>query len=704
MIVSRKTSHSRSRAYRQCTRCVMDTSDPEITFSDDGYCCHCSGFLEKRSRNGYHGPESDARLDQMVEDIKRSGRGRPYDCVIGVSGGADSSYLAYLVQQWGLRALAVHMDNGWDSEKAVSNIRKVVDRLGLDYESYVLDWGEFRDLQLAFLRASVPEAETPTDVAIPAALHHFAAKYNVKYVLSGGNVATEGILPRSWHYDAKDLKYFNHIQRTFGTRRLKRFPTFGYRKEMYYKLIKGVRTAYPLDHVPFAKDLAVALLTEKFGWKDYGGKHHESRYTKFIQSYYLYKKFKIDYRRVGLSMMICDGRASRGSAVEQLGRSPYDPAEVEEDKHYIAKKLGVSRTELQEIVNLPPRWYWDLPNDEAKLALIYNTYRRIYNKEKRNSGRIIETKPPESLLATAVQSTAHGDRRPSSVSVIIPTYNYGRFIAEAIQSVVEQTSRPGELIVVDDGSTDDTESVVRQFGDQVRYIKQENRGVSAARNRGVAESSGEFVAFFDADDTWEPKKIEKQLAVFENDSEVGLVHCGMNEFDDETRVSIGAEVGGMEGWVADEMLVSERTVIVGPGGTIMLKREAFDFAAGFDERLTIGEDWDLCYRIARRFKVGYVPEMLVNYRNHGAAAHHNVFEMERSTKIAWQKAFDTDSASILRLRRRSYGNLYKVLAGSYLHAGQYGGFVRNLAKSLWFRPSYLGYYVSIAAGRAKRNK
>lgn len=383
MLVARtKPTSEKATVYRQCIRCVMDTTDPGITFDREGCCCHCTEFTEKRARYGYRGRESDEELDSLVDEMKRAGRGKAYDCIIGVSGGADSSYLAYIAKQKGLRGLAVHLDNGWDSEKAVSNIRNVVEKLGFDYESYVLDWEEFKDLQLAFLRASIPEAETPTDVAIPAALHHFAAKYNVKYILSGGNLATEGILPKSWHYDARDLKYFNHVYRTYGNGRLRKFPTFSYRKETYYKLVKGIRTLYLLDRVPFVKEQAVEMLKSEFGWRDYGGKHHESRYTKFIQSYYLYEKFKIDYRRVGFAMQICSGKMTREEALEKLGCRPYDPEEIEDDKQYIAKKLGIPLAELEEIVKAPARWYWQFPNDEVKLSIIYDVYRFIYGKEK----------------------------------------------------------------------------------------------------------------------------------------------------------------------------------------------------------------------------------------------------------------------------------------------------------------------------------
>ena len=274
------------------------------------------------------------------------------------------------------------MDNGWNSEKAVVNIKNVTRKLGIDYESYVLDWEEFKNLQLSFLQASVPEAETPTDVAIPAALHSVAAKHGIKYILSGGNLATEGILPKSWQYDVKDLKYFNHIHSAFGSRPLKSFPTFGYKKEIFYKIVKGMRMIYPLNFVPFLKDEAIRLLSDKLEWRPCGGKHHESTYTKFIQSYHLYEKFKIDYRRATLSTRICVGTIDRCRAVQQLRSTPYNPEEIDEAKNYFAKKLGIGRDEFERILRLPPKWYWDYPNDERKLRFIYNTYRRVFKREK----------------------------------------------------------------------------------------------------------------------------------------------------------------------------------------------------------------------------------------------------------------------------------------------------------------------------------
>lgn len=280
------------------------------------------------------------------------------------------------------------------------------------------------------------------------------------------------------------------------------------------------------------------------------------------------------------------------------------------------------------------------------------------------------------------------------ISVIIPSFNYGAFIGDAIRSAEQQSRPPDEIIVVDDGSTDDTADVVAGFGDRVKYIKQENSGVCSARNRGVAESRGDLIAFLDADDVWEPTKLEKQAARFYEDVRIGLVHCGMREFDSATGETISEHIDGLEGDVANELLVWERPVIVGAGGTIMVSREAFEKVGGFDTSLKCGEDWEFCYRIARKYWVGFVPEILVNYRSHKTNSHKNINEMERSTLLAWGKVFDGSDSEIVKLKRRSYSNLHRTLAGSYFHAGQYAGCLRNIFKSLWYRPSLLGYYLA----------
>lgn len=357
----------------------MDTSDPEISFDEQGRCNHCTDYLRRYIDNKPSESVLAAQLQLLAEKIRHSGSGKKYDCVLGISGGVDSCYVACILKKLGLRALLVHMDNGWDAEEAVNNIRHVAGRLGFDYISYVLNWDEFRDIQLSFLKASVIEAETPTDVAIQGALHRVAARYGIKYIVSGGNIATEGILPRLWHYNAKDTVYFNGIIRKFGKiRKAKHFPQFGYRAETWYKIVKGIRTVYLLNYLPFSKSEAVALLQREMNWQDYGGKHHESRYTKFIQSYLLPQKFDLDYRKATLSTQICTGAVTREEALRILEKAPDEKLNIEAEKQYVSKKLGISMAELEEIIARPPKLYADYPNDERKLNFIYKVYHRLF--------------------------------------------------------------------------------------------------------------------------------------------------------------------------------------------------------------------------------------------------------------------------------------------------------------------------------------
>jgi N-acetyl sugar amidotransferase len=356
----------------------MDTTDPDIVFDGEGQCDHCTGLLEIMGATDYREKYNEATLQKLVAKMKRDGRGKEYDCVLGLSGGVDSSYAAYLLKEFGLRTLLVHMDNGWNAEEAVLNMKNIADLLGFDYESYVLDWEEFKDIQLAFLKASVVEADTPTDIAILSALHQVAAKYSVKYIISGGNLATEGILPRRWHYNAKDMRYLKSVQRQFGTRRLRKFPFFGFAKECWYKFFKGIRMVYLLNYVHFSKAEAKEVLEEKLNWRYYGGKHYESRYTRFIQSYLLPLKFNLDYRKATLSSQICAGEIGREAALAQLNQ-PINEGEIEKEKNFVAKKLGISRQELEDIIQLPSKSYRDYPNNEGKLEFLYRLYRNYFS-------------------------------------------------------------------------------------------------------------------------------------------------------------------------------------------------------------------------------------------------------------------------------------------------------------------------------------
>lgn len=366
-----------NKNYRICNRCVLDTSDPEIIFDKEGNCNHCNDYFSRISKLSYQGPSSDYRLKKIISKIKKDGLKRNYDCVVGVSGGIDSSYVAYLVKKKGLRPLCVHLDNGWNSEQAVNNIKNVCKKLEIDYISHVLDWEEFKDIQLAVLKSSIVEVEIPTDIAILSAVHKAAAKHNIKYIISGGNYATEGLLPEKWFYNPKDKKLLKAIHKKYGSRKLKTFPFFDYKTEIFYKFFKGIKMVYLLNYVPYNKDEAMSLLKNKLSWKYYGGKHYESKYTGFVQSYYQFEKFNVDYRRATYSTMICTGQMNRNQALEKLSNKPYDLKKINIEIKYISKKFGITQKEFSDIMNIAPKSYKDYPNDEKKLNFIYQIYKRL---------------------------------------------------------------------------------------------------------------------------------------------------------------------------------------------------------------------------------------------------------------------------------------------------------------------------------------
>lgn len=370
------------KAYQVCNRCVMDTSDPEIQFNQEGICNHCTNYPSIPVDEGIHAEDSP-QLAALMAKVRSAGRGRKFDCVVGVSGGVDSSTVLRLACNHGLQVLAVHMDNGWNSPIAVQNIKRLVEKLDVEYASYVLPWSDFRKVQVAFLKASVPEAETPTDAAIVRALHHHALKHRVKYVLSGGNFASEGILPVTWHYNARDTKYAYSIldasdcpRRNFSTQR------FGFLDEFYAKIVRGTRTCYPLNCVRYDRDAGRALLERDFGWQYYGSKHGESRFTKFIHNYYLFVKHGIDYRRATSSSEICIGKLDRDEALAQLEAPPFSGMDMEVELSYVAKKLALDRAELDRIIQAPAKWYFDYPNNKALLGRMYDVYRFLAGKEK----------------------------------------------------------------------------------------------------------------------------------------------------------------------------------------------------------------------------------------------------------------------------------------------------------------------------------
>lgn len=359
----------------------MDTSDCEISFDTNGNCNHCNNYHNNIVNLAYKPGKSDEEFKALIAEMKRKGKNSKYDCVIGISGGVDSSYVAYLAKENGLRALLVHLDNGWNSSISEENVKNIAHLLGFDYEVYRLDFEEFRQIQIAFLKASVPDIEAPTDMAIPAALHHFAKKYNVKYIVSGGNYTTEGILPNSWFYNAKDTTYFKSILKKYCPIKIRHFKFFGWKEEAWCKVVRKIKMVYFLNLVPYNKEEAQKTLEEKLNWKYYGGKHYESKYTGFEQSYILPKKFNIDYRRATLSTQICAGSVTREEALNILSHLPYNEDTIQGEIAEVCNKLGISVDEFESIMSQPPKYYWDYPNDEKKLAFIYSVYRKLTGKK-----------------------------------------------------------------------------------------------------------------------------------------------------------------------------------------------------------------------------------------------------------------------------------------------------------------------------------
>lgn len=345
-----------------CVRCVMDTTDPQISFHDDGTCNHCNEFLAHTARLPKP-EERGANLAQLVDRIKQAGRGKPYDCVVGVSGGVDSTYVAYLAKKLGLRPLAVHLDNGWNSELAVMNIENTLSKLGIDLHTNVLDWETFRSLQVSFLKASVPDAEIPTDHAIRAALWQAASKYGIKYLLNGRNHTTEGILPWSWTYSALDWRYIKGVHRAFSRTSLRRYPHTTLAEIVYRASVTRFRNIGILDYATFRKADVMKVLTEELGWRDYGGKHYESIYTRFFQSYILPEKFGIDKRKAHLSVLVLTGQMTRKAALEKL-KEPTAPADmIKDDREFVLQKLQLSEAEFDAIMKAPIKSYRDYPNN-----------------------------------------------------------------------------------------------------------------------------------------------------------------------------------------------------------------------------------------------------------------------------------------------------------------------------------------------------
>lgn len=364
--------------YKMCSKTVLDTTVPGITFNNKGECNFCEYYYNLASRTVLRDAAiKQKELESIVSEIKKAGKGKQYDCVLGVSGGQDSTYLAHLAKQLGLRPLLVHFDNGWNAELAVNNIEKVVNKLGLNLYTHVMDWDEFRDLQRAYFLASVVDVEVPTDQLIFAALHRIAYKENIKFILAGNNVVTESINPDGWVYKRKlDLVNLKAIHRKFGLRKLKKLPRLGMYERYFYEAICGIQTVNLLDLIDYNKEEIKKLVQNEFGWRDYGGKHYESVFTRFYQGYYLPVKFNIDKRKAHLSNLILSGQLSREDALKQLATPTYDSWLQEQDKVYIQKKLGFSPKEWSDIMEAKPVAHSSFETEESpRYRFFYSLFR-----------------------------------------------------------------------------------------------------------------------------------------------------------------------------------------------------------------------------------------------------------------------------------------------------------------------------------------
>lgn len=361
-----------------CSRCVMDTTDPEIIFDSKGVCNYCL-YLEKLLP-AFHFTEEQERTNllEIKQQIKKDKKGQ-YDVIIGVSGGVDSSYTVYLAHQMGLNPLCVHFDNGWNSAKAVSNIKKMVEKYGFDLETFVINWPEFRDLQRSFFKAGVIDIEMLTDHAIMATMFEIRKKHGIRYVLSGVNIRTENGMPNTWLWRKQDLVNIKDIQKKFGTIPIKAFPTMGSIRLKLSKLFNlgGVYVEI-LNKINYNKQEAVKVLQSEFGWEDYGGKHYESTFTKFYQAYILPKKFNVDKKKVHLSALIRNNEITREEALKELEALPYDPADLKKDKSYVLKKLGFTEAEFDQLMTEKPKAHLDYKSDEWLILL----WLKIMRKQK----------------------------------------------------------------------------------------------------------------------------------------------------------------------------------------------------------------------------------------------------------------------------------------------------------------------------------
>ena len=360
------------REYQVCTNCVMDTTDSKITFDDKGVCDHCNTYYDKILPNWNPNEKGQAELDKIVEGIKKEGKGKDFDCLMGMSGGIDSSFLLYkMVTEFGLRPLVFHVDAGWNSQEAVNNIERIVDGLDLDLFTDVIDWEEMKDLQLSLFKSGVSHIDTPQDHAFFATMYKFAEKYKVRHILTGANYSTECVRnPLEWMYYQSDSVQLLDIHHRFGRRPLEKFPvTSILRHKLYLRYVKRIQVVSPLNYMPYLKSEAMQFLMDEFGWQPYPQKHFESRFTRFYEGYWLPTKFGFDVRRVQYSSLILTNQMLRTDALERLNSPPLEQAVIEQETAFVAAKLGISVDELVGYHSAPNKSFRDYRSQESVYML-----------------------------------------------------------------------------------------------------------------------------------------------------------------------------------------------------------------------------------------------------------------------------------------------------------------------------------------------
>jgi N-acetyl sugar amidotransferase len=374
------------RKYQMCVRCILDTNDyPDILFDEDGICNICHTYDMLVSKTVYRGVAAEHKIIELIYTIKKAKKNNtPYDCLLGISGGSDSSYLAYLAKKWGLNPLMIHVDNGWNSERAVGNIEKVVKKLSLDLYTYVINWEDMKDMHLSFLKASVVDIELPFDNTYIAALYEVARKFKLKHILLGENIVTEGWLPPNFNHYKMDSMNIRAIHKKFGQNKITNFPVFGIVRGFFYNEILKIKIHSPLNYIDKKNTEIKEFLKNEFEWHDYPYKHFENIFTRFYQGYILPQKFGVDKRKSHLSTLICAGQITKENALEEIKTQFYNPGMIEKDKEFVLKKLGITCAEFESIMNLPVRKHTDYKsyiNIFKKLRFFIKLFRRFFPRK-----------------------------------------------------------------------------------------------------------------------------------------------------------------------------------------------------------------------------------------------------------------------------------------------------------------------------------